>query len=318
MKNSQQLKKVILNQKYIIIILLLIIVLFFGVTSENFFSVYNLMNILRQSSIVAILAIGQTFVIISGGIDLSVSAIVSLAGTIAALVMSKFGVGSGLGIMTGISIGGILGLLNGFIITKAKVPPIIATLGVMSIANGSALAFTQGYSVMGIPESFNWIGRGNLGPIPVPVIIMLVLYIIGYLLLSRNIFGAYTYGVGGNEEATKLSGVSVEKIKLGVYTLSGITASIGGLILTSRLNSGQPTSGAGLELSSIAAVVIGGASVTGGAGGVWGSLIGAIIMSVLTNGFDLLGVGRFYQMIFTGIVLIIAVSFQRKKNTRLA
>lgn len=304
------------QREFIAFIGLAIIFVVFTITSKNFFTLFNIMNILRQSSINAVLAVGMTFVIISGGIDLSVSSTVSLSGTVAAMVMLKGGTGTIPGILIGMLVGLLVGYINGSVITKAKVPPIIASLGMMTIASGTALALTGGYSVSGLPKSFEWVGRANLGPVPVPVIIMIVMYIIGHILLNKTKFGASVFGVGGNEEAARLAGISVQRVKTGVYMFSGLMASVSGLILASRLDSGQPMAGSGLELNAIAAVVIGGASVTGGAGGVIGSLIGALIMSVLSNGFDLMGVGRFYQMIFTGIVLIAAVSIQKQSKSK--
>jgi ribose transport system permease protein len=293
---------------------LLIVYIIFCFISKDFFSLYNTMNIVRQASINAILAVGMTFVIISGGIDLSVGSMVSLTGTLAAASMVTLGLPGWAGIFIGLVVGGLIGLINGMVITKAKVPPIIATLAMMSIAAGAALAFTGGYPVSGLPASFAWIGRGYLGVVPMPVLIVLLVYGIGHVILKETRFGAYVFGLGGNEEATRLAGLNVNKLKIWVYVISGITAAVSGLILASRLNSGQPLAGTGLELNAIAAVVIGGASVTGGEGGVIGSLIGALIMSVLSNGLDLLNIGTFYQMIFTGIILILAVATQGQKK----
>lgn len=293
----------------------LIIFAAFSLASPNFLTVYNVMSILRQVSINAILAVGMTFVIISGGIDLSVSAIVSLSGTMAAISMANWNFGTFGGILVGLTCGAAVGLINGICIAKLDVPPIIATLGTQTAANGVALVVTGGYSVMGLPESFAFIGRENLGVIPVPALIMILMYVIGYFLLNRMRFGAYTYGVGGNSEATRLAGVSVSKLKILVYVFSGLMASVAGLILTSRLNSGQPLAGTGLELNAIAAVVIGGAGVAGGTGSIIGGLFGALIMCMLTNGFDILGVGRYYQMIVTGLILVAAVSAQKKSKS---
>lgn len=293
----------------------LIIFAAFSMASPNFLTVYNVMSILRQVSINAILAVGMTFVIISGGIDLSVSAIVSLSGTVAAISMANWNFGTLGGIIVGLACGAAVGLINGICIAKLDVPPIIATLGTQTAANGVALVVTGGYSVMGLPASFAFIGRENLGVIPVPALIMILMYILGYFLLNRMRFGAYTYGVGGNSEATRLAGVSVSKLKILVYVFSGLMASVAGLILTSRLNSGQPLAGTGLELNAIAAVVIGGAGVAGGTGSIIGGLFGALIMCMLTNGFDILGVGRYYQMIVTGLILVAAVSAQKRSKS---
>lgn len=316
---NKSIKRIVLDlvkrREFITFVALAIIFTIFSLLSENFITLFNVMGILRQASINAILAIGMTYVIISGGIDLSVGSTISLSGTVAALFMVSLGFGVVPGILAGVLVGLLAGFINGMVITKAGVPPIIATLGMMTIESGVALALTGGYSVSGLAEGFAWIGRKNIWQIPVPVLIMIALYVIGHILLNKTKFGASVFGVGGNEEAARLAGISNQRVKIGVYMLSGIMASIGGLILASRLDSGQPMAGTGMELNAIAAVVIGGASVVGGSGGVVGSLFGALIMSVLSNGFDLIGVGRYYQMIFTGIVLIIAVSIQKKSKS---
>ncbi len=304
------------RREFIAFIGLIVICIAFSFISSNFFTLFNLMSVLRQASINAVLAAGMTFVIISGGIDLSVSSTVSLSGTVAAMVMVNMEMGTVSGLLSALLVGLIVGAINGIVITKAGVPPIIATLGTMTVASGLALAVTGGYSVSGLTEGFAFFGRGNLSFLPVPVLIVALMYVISHLLLQKTRFGAAVFGVGGNEEAARLAGVSVDRTKIGVYMFSGLMAAVGGIILASRLDSGQPMAGDGLELDAIAAVVIGGASVNGGVGGVVGSLIGALIMSVLDNGFDLIGVGRYYQMVFTGIVLILAVAVQKKSKNR--
>ncbi len=311
---SERITNVMKGRTFIAFVGLVIIFIAFSIFSKNFLTLFNMMNVLRQTSINAILAAGMTFVIVLGGIDLSVSATVSLSGTVAAMLMVQAGMGTFGGILGALCIGALIGLCNGFVITKFDVPPIIATLGMMTVANGMALALTGGYSVTGLPKSFAVIGRANIGPVPVPVLITIAMFAIGYVLLNKTRFGEYVFGVGGNEEAARLAGISVSRTKIGVYIFSGLMAAVGGLILASRLDSGQPQAGAGLELNAIAAVVIGGASVSGGVGGVIGSFIGALIMSILSNGFDLMEVGRYYQMIFTGLVLIIAVSLQKRSG----
>ena len=312
---SNTVKNLIQKKEAIAFLGLIVIVAAFSIASpDSFLTTYNAMSIFRQTSINAILAVGMTFVIISGGIDLSVSAIVSLSGVMAAVAMTQWGFGTLGGVAVGLCTGAAIGFINGVVIAKLDVPPIITTLGTQTIASGIALVITGGYSVTGLADSFSVIGRSNLGPIPVPALITVVMYIIGFIILNRRRFGTYTYGVGGNADATRLAGVSVEKTKIGVYVYSGLMAAVAGMILASRLNSGQPTAGSGLELNAIAAVVIGGASVAGGAGNIIGGLFGALIMCVLTNGFDSLGLGRFYQMIFTGLILIGAVAAQKRKN----
>ncbi len=305
--------KLLKQRESIALIALVIICLVFSLVAPTTFPTpFNMMNVLRQASVNAILAVGMTYVIISGGIDLSVSSTVSLSGTIAAIAMVNFGANAFVGVLAGLAVGVTVGLLNGLVITTFDVPPIIATLGLLTGASGLALVLTGGSSVSGLAEGFSIFGQGNLGILPVPAIIMLIVYIIGFVILTKTKFGASLFGVGGNEEAARLAGISVKKIKIGVYIISGLMASVAGIILASRLDSGQPLAGEGLELNAIAAVVIGGASVSGGRGGVVGSLIGALIIGVLNNGFDLIGVGRYYQMILTGLVLILAVALQKK------
>lgn len=302
------------KKEFIAFIGLLVIFTVFALVNSNFRTMYNFMSILRQTSINAILAVGMTYVIISGGIDLSVSAIVSLSGTVAAIAMSGWGFNTAGGIIVGLAIGGLVGFVNGFVIAKFSVPPIIATLGTQTAASGLALVITGGYSVTGMPEGFAFLGRKNILSVPVPAILMAVMLVIGYIILNKTRFGAYVYGVGGNEEATRLSGVSVDKTKIGIYVFSGLMAAVAGLILASRLNSGQPMAGSGLELNAIAAVVIGGASVAGGSGNMIGGLFGSLIMCILTNGFDIIGIDRYYQMIFTGFILVAAVAVQKKSD----
>lgn len=304
--------KLLKQREFIAFAALVLIFVFFSLGSENFFTMFNIMNIFRQASINAIIAVGMTFVIISGGIDLSVGATVSLSGVMAAIVMGNWGMNSVVGVLCGLTVGIAIGFVNGFVITKGGVPPIIATVATMTIASGLALVLTGGRSVTNLPDSFSVIGRGNIGILPIPVFIILITYVLGHILLTKTRFGATVFGIGGNEEAARLAGISVEWVKIRVYMFCGAMSAISGLIMASRLNSGQPLAGDGLDLNAIAAVVIGGASVNGGVGGVVGSLIGALLMSVLTNGFDLIGMGRYYQMIFTGIVLILAVTLQKK------
>ena len=304
------------QKEFIAFVGLFVIFAAFAAINSNFRTMYNFMSILRQTSITAILGVGMAYVIISGGIDLSVSATVSLSGTMAAIAMAKWGFPVIGGIIVGLVVGAIVGLVNGFVIARFSVPPIIATLGTQTAASGLALVITGGYSVTGIPDGFAFLGRKNIFSVPVPAIIMIAAMVIGYIILNKTRFGAYVYGVGGNEEATRLAGVSVYKTKIGIYVFSGVMAAVAGLILASRLNSGQPLAGSGLELNAIAAVVIGGASVAGGSGNIIGGLFGALIMCILTNGFDIIGIDRYYQMIFTGFILIAAVAAQKKSSRK--
>lgn len=292
--------------KYGIIIVLIIVVVIFSLTSVTFLTSNNIINVIRQSSVIIILAMGMTYVIISGGIDLSISSLAALVGTLtASMIVSGMSVWGAIILCLVLGMG--CGALNGLMIAKANVPPFMATLAMMAIARGTILVYTGGYPVYGLPESFIIIGSGYVVGIPIPVIIMLIICIIACIIMDRTTFGRSVYAVGGNEKAARLSGISVSSVKIKVYIISGFTAAIGGIILTARLASGQPALGAGLELDAIAAVILGGASLSGGRGKVWGSIFGAVIMVVIGNGLNLLGISGFWQQIVKGTIIAVAV-----------
>ena len=273
-----------------------------------FLTVSNLLNIAEQTAIVAIIAVGMTFVIITAGIDLSVGSVVALSGIVMASALQA-GAPVVLGLAAGLGAGLVCGLVNGVLITGGRLPPFIATLGMMSVARGAALMFTEGRPVSGFSESFRGIATGEVLGIPFPVIVMVAVYIAAHIVLTRTKLGRYTYAIGGNEEATLLSGVNVKIYKAAVYGLCGMLSGLAAIILTARLNSAQPIAGIMYELDAIAATVIGGTSLMGGEGNVFGTLIGALIMGVLRNGLNLLGISSFAQQIVIGSVIIIAVLF---------
>jgi ribose transport system permease protein len=266
----------------------------------------NLMNVMEQTAINAVIAVGMTFVILSAGIDLSVGSIAALSGVVLANRLQA-GWGLALSLGAGVATGALCGLLSGLLITRGKLPPFIATLGMMSMARGAALLFTDGRPISGFDESLRWLSTGRIAGIPVPVLLTMVLYGLAVVLLNRTRFGRYVYAIGGNEEATRLSGVAVGFHKTLVYVLCGVTAALGSILLTARLNSAQPIAGMMYELDAIAAVVIGGTSLTGGVGTLGGTLIGALTMGVLRNGLNLLGISSFLQQIVIGFVIIVAV-----------
>ncbi|MGF3065823.1 ABC transporter permease [Facklamia sp. P12945] len=296
---------------------LALIVLFVLVTllNPNFIKINNLLNLLRQVSINAFIAFGMTFVIITGGIDLSVGSVLALSSAIVAYLM-MYGMSPILAVLIGVLLGGLLGAINGLIITKGKVVPFIATLSTMTIYRGLTLVLTGGNPLTKFEggQFFESIGRGYLWKIPVPVLLMLVVFGILYMLLHRTTFGRKTFSVGGNEKAAYIAGINSHRVKLIVYTISGALAATAGLILTSRLNSAQPTAGVAYEMDAIAAVVIGGTSMAGGHGRIIGTLVGALIIGTLNNGLNLLGVSSFYQQIVQGIVILIAVLLDRKEK----
>jgi ribose transport system permease protein len=291
---------------------LIVVSILMGFASDNFFSVSNILNVLRQVSIVAVLAVGMTFVILTGGIDLSVGAVMALAGTMAAGLMVNFGVPGWLGILAGVGIGIGLGLLNGLLVAWGRMPAIIVTLATMGIARGAGLIYSGGYPISGLPSWISWFGVGRIGIIPVPVILMVVVYAVAWVLLERTPFGRHVYAIGGNETAAKLSGVKTGRIKLAVYVISGITASIAAIILTGRLMSGQPNAGVGFELDAIAAVVLGGTAIAGGRGLILGTLIGAVLLGILNNGLNLMGINPYLQDIIRGFIILLAIYIARE------
>ena len=284
------------------------------ILTPHFMTVSNLLNVAQQTAIVAIIAAGMTFVIITAGIDLSVGSVLAFSGVVMATLLLG-GLPLGLALLAGVGTGLLCGLLNGLLISVGRLPPFIATLGMMSVARGAALVFTEGRPVSGFSDSFRQIAVGEVLRIPAPVVIMLVVYLIAHFVLTRTKLGRYTYAIGGNEEAAILSGVNVRLYRTLVYGLCGGLSGLAAIILTARLNSAQPIAGIMYELDAIAAVVIGGTSLIGGEGTVFGTLIGALIMGVLRNGLTLLGVSSFVQQIVIGSVIIVAVLFDMAWKT---
>lgn len=302
-------------QKFGALIGLIMLSVFFSIATENFLSVNNILTIGLQTSIIAIVAMGQTFAIIKAGIDLSVGSIVGLTGIVTAQLMVS-GMPIFLSIIIGLVVGVIAGLITGFIIAYGNLPPFIATLGMMGIARGVAFLLSDGKPISGLPREFGFFGGGTILNIPVPLIIMAILAIVVGLILSKSRFGRRVYAIGSNESAAYLSGINVKRTKLLVYSLSGLLSGVAGLILTSRLISAQPSAGTMYELDAIAAVVIGGASLMGGIGTVGGTIIGAFVMGVLRNGLNIMNISPFWQQIAIGIVIVAAVyvdNLRRKK-----
>lgn len=294
---------------------LFVLILTVSVINPSFLSVNNLLNLLRQVSANGFIAFGMTFVILTGGIDLSVGSTLALSSAFTAGMISN-GMNPVLSVLTGLMSGAMLGAINGMLISKGKMAPFIATLATMTIYRGSTLVFTNGNPITGLGDSFffSFIGRGYLFGVPFPVILMFLIFIILAVLLHRTAFGRKTYAIGGNEEAAYIAGVKIDKIKILIYAISGLMASISGMIITSRLNSAQPTAGQAYEMDAIAAVVLGGTSLSGGRGRIFGTLVGALIIGTLNNGLNLLGVSSFYQQIVKGIVIVVAVLLDRKRK----
>ncbi len=294
-------------RRYSVLLILLVIGLIFTLGSDRFLTPSNLMNIALQTSIIAIVAIGMTFVILTAGIDLSVGSLMALCGALAAglAVQQALGtfVGIGLALLAGLAIGAI----NGLLVVKGKMPPFVATLSTLAIARGLTLVYTEGRPISGIDERFIFLGSGEILGIATPVVILAIVFVIAYIVLRSTRFGNYVYATGGNEEVSRLAGIRTSVITLSVYLISGFLAALGGILLVARLWSAQPNAAVGLELDAIAAPVLGGVSLFGGVGSVAGTLVGAFILGILSNGLNLMGVPSFYQQVIKGVVLILAV-----------
>lgn len=289
----------------------------FSVLSKNFLSVNNLVTTVQQSTNIAILAYAETMVIITGGIDLSLGSILGVSGVVVGKLILG-GVPVWMSVLGGILFGGLCGLVNGLVVSKMKLIPFIATLGMQNIARGIAYVLTNSLPVSGLKESLYFIGGGSVGIIPVPVIIMIVLAVIFAFILKKCEFGRRIYSVGSNREAARLSGINVEKTEMWVFILGGLLAGLVGVILASRVLSSQPNAGLNYESDAIAAVFIGGTSPLGGSGTIMGTVIGALTIAVLKNGLNLLQVNPFWQQIAIGIVIIVAVFIDnlRRKNKK--
>ena len=286
----------------------------FGSINPNFWSVTNMANVSRQISTLALISLGQTFAILSAGIDLSVGSLLALVSVVCAQQMLHYGVAGG--VVAGVFAGALAGLVNGLLIAKARVPPFIATLGMLVAARGVALTLSGGLPIAGLPREFLVLGAGYWGPFPVPTIIAAAAFVVAHLVLSRTLFGRYVYAIGSNEEAAVLSGINVAKYKILVYVASGLFAGIAGVVLTSRVISGQPTLGEVQELYSIAAVVIGGGRITGGVGGIRQTLMGVLVLGILGNGLNLIQVSSYVQNIVIGAIIVGAVYIDLVRERR--
>ncbi|MBC8499223.1 MAG: ribose ABC transporter permease [Candidatus Atribacteria bacterium] len=293
-------------RRYGILIGLIGLITGFSVLSERFFTISNMLIVMRQTSIVAFLAVGMSFVILGAGIDLSVGSVLAFSGAVGAGVIQNGGVF--LGVLAGLALGTALGFFNGIVITKLKIPAFIATLAMMAIARGGTLVYTDGRPITGLPSSFAFLGRGYIGNVPFPIVLMLIIFILAYIVLKLTRFGRYVYATGGNINAARASGIKVDNVIISTFAISGFLSGLTGMVLASRLNSAQPTAGMGYELDAIAAVVLGGTSLFGGEGELWGTLVGAFIMGILNNGLNMLNVSSFYQQVVKGIVILIAVT----------
>lgn len=284
--------------------------------NTKFLTMYNILNIFRQVSIIGLIAFGMTFVIITGGIDLSVGATLGLTSMIMGLMIVK-GTSDLVAIPVALLLGVIFGGINGVLISKVKLQPFIATLATMTMFRGITMIISNGIPAMELTRKshvLDFFGQGQIFKIPFPMILLIVFLIVLLLLLQNTVFGRGVYAVGGNEEAARLSSIPVNKVKILVYVVSGFMSALAGVLLTSRLSSAQPTAGMGFELDAIAAVVIGGTSLAGGKGKIFGTFLGVLIIGVLNNGLNIIGVSAFYQQFIKGLVILLAVILDRKSN----
>ncbi len=314
----------IIFQKYAIVLILLAMILLVSILSPAFFQVRNLLNVVRQISVIGLLGMGVTLAIIALGIDLSSGSVLALAAVVAASLAqrpdwaeAKF---PGLvlplivPILAGLIIGLICGWINGFLIAQFKIPPFIATLGMMTVARGFALLYSDGRPISSLTDSYNFIGQGEVLGFPIPILILLFMALVTHVMLNYTRFGRYVYAIGGNEQAARVSGINIDKVKIGIYTYAGLLSGLAGIVLSSRISSGQPGLGQGYELDAIASAVIGGTSFAGGVGTVWGTLVGALIIGVLNNGLDLLNVSAYWQQIVKGAIIVVAIIIDERKN----
>lgn len=293
---------------------LVIIVIILSCITSSFLTGENILNVIRQISFNGMVAIGMTFVIITGGIDLSVGSVLALGALFTTSMSTQENPAPlVIAILVGLAVATACGFLNGLMVTKGKMAPFIATMAMMTMARGASLLFCNGRPIINLTDAFKEIGTGSL-LLPIPILVFLLVIIIAYLLLYRCRFGRKVFAVGGNEAAAKASGVNIDRVKISVYMISSFLAGLSGIILAARMSAGSPIVGEGYELDAIAAAVIGGTSLSGGVGSIFGTVIGTLIIGIITNGLDILNVSSYYQDIVKGLIIVIAVLIDRKRD----
>jgi ribose/xylose/arabinose/galactoside ABC-type transport system permease subunit len=300
-------------RQYGILVAFLAVVVALSVFEPSFRTPHNLINVLRQSSVIGIMAVGMTFVILTAGIDLSVGSVLALTG-IACAQLEHADQPVFVVVALTLVLGTLIGAVNGLVITLGRVTPFVVTLGTMSIARGVSMIVTEGEPISGFDADFRYIGSGEIQGIPIPIIVFAITVLAAAAVLRNTTLGRYTYAIGGNEQAARLSGIHVGFFKASVYAICGMTAALGAIVLTSRLNSAETIAGTGYELDVIAAVVIGGTSLMGGRGSVWGTLIGALLIGTINNGMNLLMISSYYQLVVKGVIIIAAVLLDRLRE----
>lgn len=314
--NNSLIKRINKMSELGILLVLVLLCTVVSLVNPTFYSFDNIMNILRTTSYVIIAALAATMVFITGGLDLSVGSIIGLGGLISGVCLAYFKLPVWVSIVAGLMLGVIFGLFNGLAIVKGKIPPLIVTLGTLYMARGLMNVITKGKPVYPLPESFNIIGSGTLLGVPYSVILVAVMAIIVHLILKYTIYGRYIYAIGGNEETSRLSGIDVELVKISVYIISAVCAALSGIVMSARMASAQVSTGTGWEMTVIASVIIGGTSMFGGSGTVLGTVIGALLMTTLTNGMVLMRVSAYWQNVAIGAIIIIAVAIDQYKRRK--
>ncbi len=295
-------------------VVFILICALFSILTPIFLRASNLINIVRQVSIIGTAAVGMAVLMISGGIDLSAGSHLAFIGLVVAILLKKFNIPVFPSMLLALAVSGFIGVINASLVTKAKMPPLIATLGMLSVLRGTGYVISGGYPIYDFPDSFMVIGKGYIGPFPIPALIMLILFVLGYILLNNTYLGRYFYALGGNEEATRLCGVNVVANRYIAYIISGVLTGLAGLILLARINSAQPSAGSGFEMDVITAVVLGGVSISGGEGKLTNVFLGVLIIGVISNGLTLLNVHDYYQTIIKGATLLLAVAIDKYGN----
>jgi len=296
-------------KQYAVVIVLIVLIFVLSEMSDNFFTLTNFVTIFRQISMTAIIGVGMIAVILCGNIDLSVGSIMSFVGVLVVKLVVEQGMNPYLACVVGLVVCTLIGVFNGIVVTKFKVAALIATLAMQQILQGASYLLCDGLPIYGIPDSMKWIAKGNVLGIPVPVIIMAVIVIIGGLILSKTYFGRYFYAIGRNVEAAKLSGINTDNIQILSFAASGLLSGLAGIIMVGRIASGQPIAGVGYEMDVISAIVLGGVSVNGGKGNMFGAFIGVLIIGVLSNGLVIIGLSEYWKIVIKGLVLLLAICF---------
>lgn len=319
MKNKMGVLKKMNFREYGVVIGFILLCVVISFATPAFATQKNILNLLRQSSIIGIIATGMTFVIISGSFDISVGAVAALSGAVTMkLITMGNGVPVAIAVLAALGIGAVVGLINGIAVAKINVPSLIATMAMVSVVKGSMLMFTGGYPITRTIPVLDTIGNGYVAGIPIPVIIFAATVAIAFIILTKTRFGRYVYSVGGNEEASKLNGINVDSYKIKVFVINAVLAALAGIVLVGRMGTASPAAGDGYDMDAIASVVIGGTSVAGGSGSVLKTVIGVLLMSVINNSFNLLGVDMYFQYIFKGLIILVAVGADSFSKKRLA